>query len=98
MQRLTKIGVIGLLVSCLAGGVLVHAVVGPPGSAGRDQLHLEFLEWEEGTWDATITSADPKGGPPKVTHAVQTDRLRACGQWLITELMMVGAEPGAPGS
>ncbi len=98
MQRLTKIGVIGLLVSCLAGGVLVHAVVGPPGSAGRDQLYLEFLEWEVGVWDATITQVDPNGGPPKVTHAVQTDRLRACGQWLITELMMVGAAPGAPGS
>ncbi len=98
MQRFTKIGVIGLLAASFTGGAMVLAVAGPPGSAGRDQLYLEFLEWEEGSWDATITQVDPNGGPPKVTHAVQTDRLRACGQWLITELTMVGATPGAAGS
>ena len=61
-------------------------------------MYLAFLAWEVGTWDATITQVDPNGGPPKVSYAVQTDRLRACGQWLITVLMMVGAEPGAAGS
>ncbi len=98
MQRCTRIGVVGLLAASFAVGAAVLTLADTPGSAGRDHLYLEFLKWEEGTWDATITSADPKGGPPKVTHAVQTDRLRACGQWLITELMMAGAQPGAPGS
>ena len=93
-----RIGVTGLLAASFAVGTAVLALASPPGSAGRDRLYLEFLKWEEGTWDATITQVDPKGGPPKVTHAVQTDRLRACGQWLITELTMVGAAPGAAGS
>ena len=93
-----RIGVRGLLAASFAVGTAVLALAGPPGSAGRDRLYLEFLKWEEGTWDATITQVDPKGGPPKVTHAVQTDRLRACGKWLITELTMVGAAPGAAGS
>ena len=93
-----RIGARGLLVAGFAIGAAVLALAGPPGSAGRHRLYLEFLKWEEGTWDATITQVDPKGGPPKVTHAVQTDRLRACGQWLITELTMVGAAPGAAGS
>ena len=93
-----RIGVWVLLVISFAVGTAVLALAGPSGSAGRDLLYLEFLKWEEGTWDATITQFDPKGAPPKVTHAVQTDRLRACGQWLITELMMAGAAPGAAGS
>ena len=98
MQRCTRIVVVGLLAASFAVGAGVLTLADTPGAAGRDHLYLEFLEWEEGTWDATITQVDPNGGPPKVTHAVQTDRLRACGQWLITELMMVGAAPGAAGS
>ncbi len=93
-----RIGVKSLLTASFAVGAAVLVLADTPESAGRDHLYLDFLKWEEGTWDATITQVDPKGGPPKVTHAVQTDRLRACGQWLITELMMTGASPGAAGS
>ncbi len=98
MQRWTRIGVVGLLAASFAAGAAVLARAEVPGSSGRDHLYLDFLKWEEGTWDATITQVDPNGGPPKVTQAVQTDRLRACGQWLITELTMAGAAPGAASS
>lgn len=98
MQQSMKMGVIGLLAVSVMSGAVVLAMAGPEGSTDREQLYLSFLEWEEGTWDATMTQPDPQGGPPKVSHAVQVDRLRACGQWLITELTMVGAAPGAAGS
>ncbi len=98
MKRFKRIGVVGLLAASFAAGAAVLARAEVPGSSEQDHLYLDFLKWEEGTWDATITQVDPNGGPPKVTQAVQTDRLRACGQWLITELMMAGAAPGAAGS
>ncbi len=98
MQRFKRIGAVGLLAASFAAGAAVLARAEVPRSSGQDHLYLGFLKWEEGTWDATITQVDPNGGPPKVTHAVQTDRLRACGQWLITELTMAGAAPGAASS
>jgi hypothetical protein len=57
------------------------------------ELHREFLEWEVGVWDATITMFTPDG--ELVFEGEQTDRLGACGAWLITDLAMKPAE-GAP--
>lgn len=79
-------------------GLSAWAFAFGPGSSEESKRYIEFLSWEEGVWDATITQVDPNGGPPKVTHAVQGDRLRACGQRPITELMVAGAVPGACGS
>ncbi len=98
MHRFKRIGVVGLLAASFAAGAAVLALAEVPGSSGQDHLYLDFLKWEEGTWDATITQVDPSSGESKITKGVQTDRLRACGQWLITELTMAGAAPGAAGS
>jgi hypothetical protein len=68
------------------------AVTGPSDS-DVDARHRAFLEWEVGTWDATIALPGPDGGEVLLS-ALQTDRLGACGQWLITDLVMTGE--GAP--
>lgn len=56
--------------------------------------HKAFLEWETGEWDAVITMPDPAGGEPRRYLGEQTDRFSGCGQWLVTELVMVAGEDG----
>jgi hypothetical protein len=55
-----------------------------------------FLEWEAGTWDCTITLVDPASGTSQRFDGVQTDRLGACGLWLITDLRLVADGAPAP--
>ena len=70
----------------------------PSNEAARaeEALHRAFLEWEVGTWSATVTLVDLEGGEDTVFPARQTDRLGACGLWLITDLAMEAPAPGVP--
>lgn len=79
------------LVLVLPTIALASLTPGPRDSAAD---HMAFLAWEVGEWDATITLPSPDGSEPMVLAGVQTDRLGACGLWLITDLRM---KPGADG-
>ena len=87
----------------IIGLTLTLTFLGVWALAGSDEeptpesvLRTSFLEWEAGTWDATVTMPDMGGGEPQIFWGEQVERMGACGGWLITDLRMVARDGGTP--
>lgn len=87
LERLIALGLTLTLLPVALGGATRT-------SCDEAAVHRSFLDWEVGEWDATITMPALDGGEPLILVGVQTDRLGACGLWLITDLRM---KPGPGG-
>ena len=78
-----------VLTSFLA--TLVAGVSGTSTGGADLTPEQEFLQWEQGTWDATIRIYQP-GQPPQEMEGVQKDVLGCCNGWLITNLEMADSQ------
>ena len=62
-------------------------VAGPEEEPSPDaQRHLDFLDWETGVWDASIRMDSMDGGEWQSFSGEQTDRMGACGAWLVSNM------------
>jgi len=57
-------------------------------------LYNDFLGWEAGEWDATISVLKADGSGMDHFVGQQIDRLGACGSWLLTDLTLLASKPG----
>ena len=78
----TTAGGLGVTVGYAKQAIQPAAASGP---------EMNFLRWEEGVWDATIQMVPGPGKPAQTLEGVQTDSLRCCGQWLVTDLAVQGS-------
>lgn len=87
-----------ILLSTLLCGLLATAAVFAHSTAptADEARHLDFIQWEVGSWSADISIYTAPDMPPMKFKGHQIDRMSGCGQWLVTDLTMVAGDDGTP--
>ena len=69
----------------------IHAQTAPSVTVLTAEMTKTILAMEAGTWDADITfPAQEAGKPDQRVKAVQVNRLRSAGMWIINEFAVAG--------
>ncbi len=93
-----RLGLERQLLLMIVGGLLVTAAASArPAALSNDEArHLEFLQWEVGSWSSDITMYTAPDQPPARFRGRQVDRMSGCGLWLVTDLTMVAGDDDTP--
>lgn len=96
-MRLTRL-LVPFLLSLTAVAGAAARTEWRPGEDESARRQRDFLAWEAGTWACEIEVLDLATGQWASHRGEQTDRLGACGLWLITDLRMTAGPGGQSAS